>query len=451
MTTHQVQSRGIYHGLPVHPPSIKNLTAIITGANGISGHHMLRVLSQSPTRWTKIYCLSRRPAAIPSSLPANASHMACDFLSAPTAIAAVLQQNNIVSADHIFFHSYVQVAPAPGNPGLWTAAAELSRVNTALLTNFLAALSLAHIAPTRFHLQTGAKNYGVHLGPTAVPQVESAPRVPLEPNFYYAQEDALVAWCADSGRRSGAETQSVRWSVSMPACILGAVPDAAHNLCWPLAVYAAVCRRLGARLEFPGDLSAWETLQDQSSAMLNAYLAEWCVLVEGAAGERFNACDGSAFTWGALWGRLGEWFGVGWEGPREDGEGVYKEVVLPGKATPRGFGPPASFRIRFSFVDWAKKPEVQHAWNELATEHGLLNKQLTDIDRVFGFLDTPMAAGGALRIHMDKARKHGFHGTVSTTDCMLEVLTDFATLKMIPPFPGALPQDEEGGRVGGLS
>lgn len=60
-----VYSRGIYHGLPVHDPSIKGLTAIITGANGISGHYMLRVLAQSPERWAKIYCLSRRPPAIP--------------------------------------------------------------------------------------------------------------------------------------------------------------------------------------------------------------------------------------------------------------------------------------------------------------------------------------------------------------------------------------------------
>ena len=42
MAVQQVQSRGIYHGLPVFPDSIRGLTAIITGANGISGHYMLR-------------------------------------------------------------------------------------------------------------------------------------------------------------------------------------------------------------------------------------------------------------------------------------------------------------------------------------------------------------------------------------------------------------------------
>lgn len=35
------------------------------------------------------------------------------------------------------------------------------------------------------HAIVGAKNYGVHLGPSKVPQEESDPRVELEPNFYY--------------------------------------------------------------------------------------------------------------------------------------------------------------------------------------------------------------------------------------------------------------------------
>ncbi|KAK3063036.1 hypothetical protein LTS18_002872, partial [Coniosporium uncinatum] len=83
----QVQSRGIYHGLPVFPPELKGLKAIITGANGISGQHMLRVLAQAPERWSKIYCLSRRPPAIPDGLPSNVEHIPLDFLQEPEEIA----------------------------------------------------------------------------------------------------------------------------------------------------------------------------------------------------------------------------------------------------------------------------------------------------------------------------------------------------------------------------
>jgi len=126
-----VQSRGIYHGLPVYPPSLKGLTAIITGANGISGYHMLRVLAEDPERWTKIYCLSRQPPANPNGLPQNAEHIALDFLQDREKIARVLEEKG-VKADYVFFYSYVQVKPKEGG-GLWSDAEEMCRVNCRLL------------------------------------------------------------------------------------------------------------------------------------------------------------------------------------------------------------------------------------------------------------------------------------------------------------------------------
>lgn len=60
-----IQNKGIFHGLPTYAnddPDTKDLTAIVTGANGISGYHMVKVLTAAPaSRWKKIYCLSRRP------------------------------------------------------------------------------------------------------------------------------------------------------------------------------------------------------------------------------------------------------------------------------------------------------------------------------------------------------------------------------------------------------
>jgi hypothetical protein len=131
MSTQQVQSRGIYHGLPVYPSSLNGLTAIITGANGISGNYMLRVLAQDPERWSKIYCLSRRPPAIPDGLPKNAEHIACDFLNSKEEIAEVLKERG-VKADYVFFYSYVQVKPKEGG-GLWSDAEEMCKVNCELL------------------------------------------------------------------------------------------------------------------------------------------------------------------------------------------------------------------------------------------------------------------------------------------------------------------------------
>lgn len=77
----QVQSKGIFHGLPVYPPDFSGLAAIITGANGISGHYMLRVLSEDPKRWKRIICLSRRPPLTHGGLPDHVEHISPDFLS----------------------------------------------------------------------------------------------------------------------------------------------------------------------------------------------------------------------------------------------------------------------------------------------------------------------------------------------------------------------------------
>lgn len=79
---------------------------------------MLRVLSQDPERWSKIYCLSRQPPALPNGLPKNAEHIAIDFLKEPEEIAAVLKEKG-VKADYVFFYSYVQAKPKEGG-GLWS-------------------------------------------------------------------------------------------------------------------------------------------------------------------------------------------------------------------------------------------------------------------------------------------------------------------------------------------
>lgn len=92
-----VQSKGIYHGLPIFPDSLKGLSAIVTGANGISGDHMVRVLAESPERWTNIYTLSRRPPAIERPWPekVNVQHVSLDFLTEPEDMASVLKRAGV--------------------------------------------------------------------------------------------------------------------------------------------------------------------------------------------------------------------------------------------------------------------------------------------------------------------------------------------------------------------
>ncbi|EXJ76531.1 uncharacterized protein A1O5_01039 [Cladophialophora psammophila CBS 110553] len=422
-TAQQVHSNGIYHALPTFPPDVKDLTAVVTGANGISGYYMLRVLSQAPQRWKRIICLSRRPPLVAGGLPKNAEHIAVDFLKKPEEIAAMLKSHGVDHVDHVFFFSYIQVEPKQGQ-GLWSDAEEMCRVNTLLLENFLSALVLAQIKPKRFMLQTGAKNYGVHLGPTKLPQEESDPRVELEPNFYYPQEDALFKYCREQG---------VGWNILMPGPILGAVPDAAMNAAFPLAVYATVCRHMHTPLEFPADAVSWQAYCSMSSSMMNAYMEEWAILTPAAENQKFNACDNSAFTWEAAWPRIAGWYGIEWTGPDENAEHVERET----RFNPRGYGGKGVSRRKFTFAEWAKRKDVREAWKEIAEQHQLTQKELRDVDRVFGFLDGTVCRAAPLVFSTDKARKLGWHGFVDSSESLLEVFEDLAKLKMIPPVPKA--------------
>lgn len=115
---------------------------------------------------------------LPAEHRARVEHVASDFLSDSGDIAKALK-DKIKSVDVVFFYSYLQPKPEPGK-GAWSNAQELCDVNSALLANFLAALPVAGLKPSRILLQTGAKNYGVHLGRARTPYVESDPRGTFE-------------------------------------------------------------------------------------------------------------------------------------------------------------------------------------------------------------------------------------------------------------------------------
>jgi nucleoside-diphosphate-sugar epimerase len=331
--SYPVRNIGIYHSLPTFDPSIRGLTAVITGANGISGFAMLRALLDSPERWSKIYAISRRPPAkemmnlLQPDQRSRVQHVACDFLDSPEDIAQVLKSSS-VTADYIFFYSYLQPRPSPGSAP-WTNASELVRVNVSLLSNFLDALSLAGIKPRRFCLQTGAKNYGVHLGRVRVPALESDPRVTLEPNFYYPQEDKLWEWCRE---------HKVHWNVIRPSWIIGAVNNAQMTALYPFAIYAAVAAQRRIPLVFPSTWSSWHEEAHHATARLTGYLTEWAVLEDKCKNQAFNAQDTSPLTWDRLWEELVRWFGVenGFVGPRDNEEGMIVVAGRGGKESPVG-------------------------------------------------------------------------------------------------------------------
>jgi nucleoside-diphosphate-sugar epimerase len=274
-----LHSVGIYRNLPTFDPKIKDLTAIVTGANGISGFATMRVLLESPGRWSKVYALSRKPppremmALLTESQRSRVQHVAVDFLHDPATISDALTKAG-VTADYIFFYSYLQPKPRADQPKThtWSNADELARVNKALFGNFLEALEQAGIRPKRLLLQTGAKNYGVHIGRHRMPANESDPLPKhLESNFYYPQYNLLEEYCKRNG---------VGWSVICPAWIIGATTTAQINGLHPFAVYAAVQAHKGEKLHFASDWDIWQDECMHATARLTGYLSEWAVLEE---------------------------------------------------------------------------------------------------------------------------------------------------------------------------
>jgi hypothetical protein len=105
---------------------------------------MLKVLSQSPKIWKKIYCLSRRPPAVAGALPSNAEFISVDFLDDPSKIAEALKSHNVTAyvriqqaacfltfwfRDALFFYSYIQVPPSAPGEALWSNVDEMVRVS----------------------------------------------------------------------------------------------------------------------------------------------------------------------------------------------------------------------------------------------------------------------------------------------------------------------------------
>ncbi len=317
---------------------------------------------------------------------------------------------------------------------MWSDAEELATINGSLMRNFLGGLKGAGIIPKRFLLQTGAKHYGFHIGPATNPSSESDPRVNIEPNFYYPQEDALFLFCQETGST---------WNVVRPSYIIGAVRDSALNHMVGLAIYGAVQAHRGLPLAFPGDYAAWDREYCQSTALLNAYLEEWAVLTDGAANEAFNAQDGTSFTWGRFWPALANWYGTGWTPPEAD-MSKYRSTSSRHVRPPRGYGPQGISYSTFSLLEWADRPQVRAAWSELAAKHDLVLDPFSERNKpqIFSMTDSAVIGGWALSLSMRKARRLGFHGTADSFETAFNTIQDLSRLKVVPP-PSATKFDDK--------
>jgi len=260
-------------------------TALIAGVTGAIGSAVARELAQHED-WS-VYGLSRRA---PASAIAGVRYLSCDLTceSQTEQLVRSLKQSN-GAPTHIFYcgratHTEQTLENVEGNLELLCCLVDAVEEQTP---------GLQHI-----HLVQGGKYYGVHIGPFVTPARETDSRAPIE-NFNYAQQDFLE-------QRS--TTADWTWTASRPNTLLHYSPNNARNLVSSLGAYAAICRELGAALDFPGPPEAYDSLTQATSLDLLARAIHWMATEPACANQGFNVTNTDVFRWNRLWPEIASAF-----------------------------------------------------------------------------------------------------------------------------------------------
>jgi hypothetical protein len=295
-----------------------------------------------------------------------------------------------------------------------------------MLENFLSALSESGAVKyvKRIILVTGAKQYGVHLGPARNPMMETDPwlRDPSwPPNFYYRQQDALKDFCeANPG---------VEWVVTYPNDVIGFAKGNYMNLAAGLGLYAVVTRELQEMegkeiqkdkfLPFPGSEAFYSKFDSFTTSSLHARFCVWAATEPRAANQAFNVVNGDVQSWQSLWPSLARRFGM--TVPNDQfssllGEfatetTLYDPPPLSLVAVEMGLASkiqPGRLSQRINLAKWSQQDKVKEAWNRLAQREGL---QVDAFEKAtWAFIDFVLGRDYDLVISMSKARECGWTG-----------------------------------------
>lgn len=346
--------------------------ALIAGATGAAASRLTELIALTPG-WQAVG-LCRNPPANPP--PGNVRYIHTDFLSLDSCRAAVAAAGAVT---HLIYASR-----APFGEG----GVEDVPGNVALLRNLLDAAdipSLKHV-----HLVEGGKWYGLHIGPMLSPTRESDPRH-MPPNFYYDQQDLLVA------RRAG---RSWSWSASRPQYLIDIEPGRPRNLITVIGAYAAICREMGAAFDFPGKPGAYTALTEMTDCTMLARFILWAMTEPRAADQAFNITNGDTFRWSRLWPRLADYFGLR--------PGIVRTVKLE---------------------RWmADKGEV---WRRIAEREGLVYPDIADV-ALWPYGDFVWNIDWDIVSSMSAARRAGFTGYEDTEDQFIHHLEAYRALKVLP-------------------
>ena len=331
-------------------------TALIAGYTGAVGGALARELA-GRGEW-RVYGLARRaPVAAEPAGPvvAGVTGVAADMADRDGLRSAL---EPLADVTHLFYCGRATHAEQ---------VIEDAAANLALLENVVTATEAAAAGLRHVHLVQGGKYYGVHVGPFPTPADEAQPRAPVD-NFNYDQQDYLSA-------RAAAARWT--WSASRPNTLVHFSPAIARNLVSTLGAWAAICRELGAALDFPGPPAAYASLTQVTSIELLARAIAWMVTEPACANEAFNVTNTDLFRWHALWPRLAEAFAM----------------------------PLGSVRPQRLAEVMAGRDAL---WRQVCARHGLAQARL---DRVanWGYADATLERTWDEILSHNKARRLGFH------------------------------------------
>lgn len=397
-------------------------SAIVTGATGILGRAIVHELGANAQQWPTVHALSRSKT---ESYPSNVIHNHVDLTASAKQMANDLEH---VQGEYVFFTAYLQKDTEQEN----------FDVNGDMLESFLNALEYTDAAAKlkRIVLVTGAKQYGVHLGPVKNPMMESDPWVvgkDRPPNFYYRQQDILKHFCKDK--------PNVDWVVTYPNDVIGLAKGNFMNLATSVGMYAALTKELGSKeLPFPGSEIFYTKFDSFTASKLHAKFCAWAALEPRAGNEAFNMVNGDAESWQNLWPRVAKRYGLKvppdqFERPadlasdmklaeRPPLDDVADEIGL------RGNVKQGMVRSRIDLVKWSQTDDVKQAWETLAEREGL-DKDAFE-KATWRFLGFVLGRDYDVVISMSKARSLGWNGYVDTWESLDEALGELEEESVLP-------------------
>ncbi|RKD75936.1 nucleoside-diphosphate-sugar epimerase [Sinobaca qinghaiensis] len=346
--------------------------AIVAGASGIIGSHIIQELEQLED-WEVIGISRRKP--FKSEI---AEYISMDLTNFDETKEKVKELGNIT---HVFYAAYQDFPPF---------SKEQIDINTTMFENIVKAVEETSSALEHVTLMQGVKVYGVHLGEFKTPAKENDSRH-MPPNFYYNQEDFI---------RAHQKEKEWNWTILRPDVVAGIAVGNPMNILSVIGVYAAVSKELGLPLRFPGKKKTYEALAQMTDASHLARSSVWAALTPDAHQEVFNITNGDIFRWKHLWPKIAEYFEMDYEEPLE----------LPLTEM---------------------MPAQEEVWNTIVKNNHLLEVPYEKAAG-WGFGDFVFKCEYDVISDVNKIKDYGFTETINTEKRLQELFSEMKREKILP-------------------